>query len=61
MDTGIWIQLISLIVCIIIVTANDYYEVLGVKRDANDKEIKRRFRQLGITIKFQIKSFFFSN
>jgi len=61
MDTGIWIQLISLIICLIIVTANDYYEVLGVKRDANDKEIKRRFRQLGITTKFQIKSVFFSN
>jgi preprotein translocase subunit Sec63 len=59
MDTGIWIQLISLIICLIIVAANDYYEVLGVKRDASDKEIKTRFRQLGITTKFPIKSVFF--
>ena len=27
--------------------AKDYYEILGVKREATDKEIKRRFRQLG--------------
>lgn len=56
MDTGIWIQLIILFICLIIVTAKDYYEILGVKKDASDKEIKRRFRQLGIKIKFLNKT-----
>jgi curved DNA-binding protein CbpA len=41
-----------------IVAAKDYYEILGVKRDASDKEIKRRFRQLGMKIKFE-KNFCF--
>jgi len=52
MDTNIWIQFILLFICLIIVAAKDYYEILGVKRDASDKEIKRRFRQLGMKIKF---------
>ncbi|CAF0888558.1 unnamed protein product [Adineta steineri] len=48
MDTAIWIQLITLIICLNAVAAKDYYEVLGVKRDASDKDIKRRFRQLAL-------------
>ncbi|CAF4063844.1 unnamed protein product [Rotaria sp. Silwood2] len=48
MDTKIWIQLVALIICMIIVACKDYYETLGVKRDASDKEIKRRFRQLAL-------------
>ena len=32
----------------ITVLAKDYYQILGVKRDASEKEIKRRFRQLGM-------------
>ncbi|CAF0758638.1 unnamed protein product [Rotaria sordida] len=48
MNSSIWIQLVTLIVCIIIVACKDYYEILGVKRDASDKEIKRRFRQLAL-------------
>jgi len=48
MDTSIWIQLITLFICLIIVTAKDYYEILGVKKDASDKEIKQRFRQLAL-------------
>jgi preprotein translocase subunit Sec63 len=47
---NIWLHLLTLIVCVIIVTARDYYEILGVKRDASDKEIKRRFRALGMNI-----------
>jgi DnaJ-class molecular chaperone len=39
--------LIVLIICLIIVTAKDFYEILGVKRDATEKEIKQKFRQLG--------------
>ncbi len=42
-----WIQFVILILCLIIVTAKDFYEILGVKRDASEKEIKRQFRQLG--------------
>ena len=55
MDTSIWIQLITLFICLIIIAAKDYYEILGVKKDASDKEIKRRFRQLGIEIKDKLK------
>ncbi|CAF1286258.1 unnamed protein product [Adineta steineri] len=31
-----------------IIVATDYYEILGVKRDASEKEIKRQFRQLAL-------------
>ncbi|CAF1585443.1 unnamed protein product [Adineta ricciae] len=48
MDTGIWIHLLTLLSSLIIVAGKDYYELLGVKRDATDKEIKRRFRQLAL-------------
>jgi DnaJ-related protein SCJ1 len=59
MDISIWIQFIILFICLIIVAAKDYYEILGVKRDASDKEIKRRFRELGMKIKFSKNSFIF--
>jgi preprotein translocase subunit Sec63 len=55
MDISIWVQLVTLVVCLIIVAAKDYYEILGVKRDASEKDIKRRFHQLGMKIKFQKK------
>ncbi|UJR37261.1 hypothetical protein I4U23_029970 [Adineta vaga] len=48
MDIGIWIYLLPLLVCLMAVAGKDYYEILGVKRDATDKEIKRRFRQLAL-------------
>ncbi|CAF2696276.1 unnamed protein product [Rotaria sp. Silwood2] len=32
----------------IIIAAKDFYAVLGVKRDATEKEIKRKFRQLAL-------------
>lgn len=48
MDISIWIQVITLFICLIVITAKDYYETLGVKRDASNKVIKRRFRQLGM-------------
>ena len=48
MEISTWIQFVVLIICLIIVAAKDYYEILGVKRDATEKEIKRQFRQLGI-------------
>jgi curved DNA-binding protein CbpA len=54
MDINISIHLITLIVCLVIVTAKDYYETLGVKQDATDKEIKHRFRQIGSKIKIRI-------
>jgi preprotein translocase subunit Sec63 len=57
MDISVWIQCIVLTIGLIIVAAQDYYEILGVKRDATEKEIKRAFRQLG---KKKKKKFFFS-
>ena len=48
MNTIGWIRFIVLAVCIVVVTAKDYYQILGVKRDASEKEIKRKFRQLGM-------------
>jgi len=53
MDISIWIQSITLFICLFTVIAKDYYEILGVKRDASDKEIKRRFRQLGMKDKIR--------
>lgn len=47
MEVSTWIQFIILLLCLIIVAAKDYYEILGVKRDATEKEIKRKFRELG--------------
>jgi len=37
-----------LIILSIIVAATDYYQILGVKRDASEKEIKKRFRKLAL-------------
>jgi preprotein translocase subunit Sec63 len=53
MDISIWIRFLTLFICLFSVIAKDYYEILGVKRDASDKEIKRRFRQLGMRYKYQ--------
>lgn len=47
MNIHSWLQFIVLALCIIVTVAKDYYEILGVKRDASEKEIKRKFRQLG--------------
>ena len=50
MNISVWTQLSILITSLAMVAAKDYYETLGVKRDATDKDIKRRFRQLGKNI-----------
>lgn len=47
MELKLWIQLLLLIFSVIMIVAKDYYEILGVKRDASEKEIKKKFRQLG--------------
>ncbi|CAF3427940.1 unnamed protein product [Rotaria socialis] len=48
MNIHLWLQFIVLALCIVVAVATDYYEVLGVKRDASEKEIKRKFRQLAL-------------
>jgi len=55
MEIGACLQFVVLIICVIIVAATDYYEILGVKRDASEKEIKRKFRQLGKMKPFNIE------
>lgn len=41
------VSFLILVLCFISVWAADYYEILGVKRDATEKEIKKKFRELG--------------
>ncbi|CAF4116036.1 unnamed protein product, partial [Adineta steineri] len=48
MDINTWIRFIILVNYTVGVTAIDYYKILGVKPDATEKEIKRKFRQLAI-------------
>jgi len=40
--------LILPIILVIVCATKDYYEILGVKRDASEKVIKRRFRELAL-------------
>ena len=35
-------------ICHVALSAKDYYELLGVKRNAKDKEIKKAFRKLAM-------------
>jgi DnaJ-related protein SCJ1 len=37
----IWVTLLALVLCDV-----DYYKVLGVDRDASEKDIKRQYRKL---------------
>ncbi|CAF0766072.1 unnamed protein product [Adineta steineri] len=48
MDVNTWTRFIILIIYTVGVTATDYYKILGVKPNASEKEIKRKFRQLAI-------------
>lgn len=48
MDMTGWLQSIILLLCLAVILAKDYYEILGVERNASEKEIKRKFRQLGL-------------
>lgn len=41
--TYLLVSTVALVSC-----ARDYYEVLGIKKNANDKEIKKAFRKLAI-------------
>ncbi|XP_050696698.1 dnaJ homolog subfamily B member 9-like isoform X2 [Eriocheir sinensis] len=41
--TCILVALVTLVAC-----ARDFYEILGIKRNANDREIKKAFRRLAI-------------
>jgi preprotein translocase subunit Sec63 len=47
MDSHWILYLIVVLFCVVATVAQDYYETLGVERTANDKQIKRQFRQLG--------------
>ena len=51
MDFHVYLQFVMFLFGVISISARDYYEILGVKRDASEKEIKRQFRQLGMLIR----------
>ena len=44
--------LLAIVVCVLVAHASssdsDYYKLLGVSKDASDKEIKRAFRKLAV-------------
>ena len=45
--------LLAVVVCVLVAHASssddsDYYKLLGVSKDASDKEIKRAFRKLAV-------------
>ncbi|XP_046422638.1 dnaJ homolog subfamily C member 10-like isoform X1 [Neodiprion fabricii] len=39
-----------LLIVISLSSGEDYYELLGIKRDANDKEIRKAFKKLAVTL-----------
>lgn len=43
----VWVYMLLTMVAIV-TCVRDYYEVLGVNRDATDREIKKAFRKLAI-------------
>lgn len=47
MKTIVYLLLVSTLV-LVVTAAKDYYELLGVKRDASEKDIKRAFRKLAL-------------
>ena len=47
MDRNFGIKILIFIYLLNLAICKDFYQILGVKPDATDKEIKRRFRQLG--------------
>lgn len=49
MKTGRCMTLLFLMTFVVASSGKDFYQILGVKRDATDIEIKRRFRELGST------------
>ncbi|XP_012257998.2 dnaJ homolog subfamily C member 10-like [Athalia rosae] len=43
-------KIVVLLVSISLSWAEDYYDLLGIKRDANDKEIRKAFKKLAVTL-----------
>lgn len=45
MPQNIWLVVLYILVCSAVVQASDFYKLLGISRDATQKEIKKAYRQ----------------
>ena len=42
--------ILSIIIIVVLGGGKDYYKILGVKRNAKDKDLKKAYRKLGLFV-----------